>query len=145
MKCPACEKESVKFDIYSTLSLPFPQNKKDGAISIHHCLEQFTTGEQLDEENAWYCSTCKKHVRALKTMKLWSTPDILIIHLKRFTFRRTKRGGLMRSKLTNTIDFPVDNLDMENYLQGPIDANAPPQYKVCMLLSSNLFSILFLV
>ena len=135
VKCPACGKESVKFDVYSTLSLPLPQSENGGVISIYHCLEQFTMGEQLDEENAWYCSACKKHVRALKTMKLWSIPDILIIHLKRFTFRRTKRGGLVRSKLKDSIDFPVDKLDMETYVQGPIDARAPPHYKVCTYFS----------
>ena len=131
VKCPACGKESVKFEVYSTLSIPLAQKKiSDSALSIYDCLDQFTSGEQLDEENAWYCSGCKKHVCALKTIKLWSIPDVLIIHLKRFTFKKTKRGSLLWSKLKDVVDFPINKLDMERFVQGPVDPNALPHYKV---------------
>merc|ERR1740124_282525 len=129
LTCLTCRKESVKFDVYSNLSLSLePSSSDDGRpISITDCLEQFTMGEQLDEQNAWYCPTCRKNVRALKMMKLWSTPDILILHLKRFTFDTcSKRGGLVRSKIESVVDFPIDTLDMEPYIQGPIDPAAPP-------------------
>ena len=150
LTCLTCRKESVKFDVYSNLSLSLePSSSDDGRpISITDCLEQFTMGEQLDEQNAWYCPTCRKNVRALKMMKLWSTPDILILHLKRFTFDTcSKRGGLVRSKIESVVDFPIDTLDMEPYIQGPIDPAAPPSYAVrpasftrtfCYLLDTSL-------
>ena len=128
--CPICGKESIKFDVYSTLSLSLTPSRDRKSIPISECLEKFTEGEQLDENNAWFCPKCKNHVCALKTMKLWSTPDILILHLKRFTFNTSQLGGLVRSKIEETVEFPVDKLDMSPYILGPIDPNAPPVYKV---------------
>ena len=37
-------------------------------VSLDQCFETFTKPERLDENNMWYCSNCKEHVRALKTM-----------------------------------------------------------------------------
>jgi len=130
LTCLTCRKESVKFDVYSNLSLSLDASSEDGKpISLADCLEKFTMGEQLDEQNAWDCPTCKKKVRALKKMKLWSTPDILILHLKRFTFDTcSERGELVRSKIESVVDFPIDTLDMEPYIEGPIDPAAPPSY-----------------
>jgi len=130
LTCLTCRKESVKFDVYSNLSLSLDASSVDGKpISIADCLEKFTMGEQLDEQNAWDCPNCKKKVRALKKMKLWSTPDILILHLKRFTFDTcSERGELVRSKIESVVDFPIDTLDMEPYIEGPIDPAAPPSY-----------------
>lgn len=39
-------------------------------------------------------------------------PNILIIHLKRFSYSRTHRD-----KLDVLVDFPVENLDMTSYVQ----------------------------
>jgi len=130
--CPVCGRESVKFDVYSVISLPIVQPKNNTRrVPITDCMEQFTIGEQLDEQNTWYCPSCKGHVCALKMMKLWSTPDILVIHLKRFTFNKCmRRGGLVRSKIEDIVDFPVDRLDMGPYILGPIDPAAPPVYEL---------------
>ena len=32
------------------------------------CLEEFERPEQLDEDNKWYCPSCKDHVQATKTL-----------------------------------------------------------------------------
>jgi len=130
--CLLCRKESVKFDVYSILSLSLLPSEDGKPLSINDCLEQFTMGEQLDENNAWFCPKCNKNVQSSKMMKLWSTPDILILHLKRFTFDKcSKQGGLVRSKIETIVDFPIDtSLDMAPYIQGPIDPTAPPHYKL---------------
>jgi len=80
-------------------------------VTLHHCLKAFTTTERLDENNKWYCSSCKEHVRALKTMELWRLPSVLVVHLKRFEFR----NALRRDKLDTLVDFPFENLDMSQY------------------------------
>ena len=51
---------------------------------IHHCLREFSKPETLDRDNLWYCSKCKEHVQATKTMQLMRLPEVLILHLKRF-------------------------------------------------------------
>lgn len=132
LTCPSCGKESIKFDVYSSISLPLVPAKGRNSILLKDCLDQFAAGEQLDEHNAWYCSTCKKHVCALKLITLWNTPDILILHLKRFTFEKcpTVDGRLLRKKIEEKVDFPIDRLDLSPYILGPKDEDAPPIYKV---------------
>lgn len=50
--------------------------------------------EQLDDENKWHCSGCKRAVRASRqTVLAWPPPTVLGIHLKRFDFRVAKPQG----------------------------------------------------
>jgi len=129
--CPQCQKESIKFDVYSTISLPVEvkTNVKDPTIPLFACLDRFTSPEVLDENNLWYCPDCKEHVRARKHITLWSTPDILILHIKRFTYNSVgTRGRLRRSKLVCPVDFPIEGLDLSKYVMGPQYADSPPIY-----------------
>jgi len=80
-------------------------------LTLDQCLENFTQPERLDEDNKWYCSRCKDHVRAEKKMTLWRLPNILVIHLKRFEFR----NALRREKLDSLVEFPLGGLDMSKY------------------------------
>lgn len=132
LTCPRCGRESIKFDVYSTISVPLVEDKnRTNAIKLEDCIEKFMEGEQLDDLNAWYCPSCKKHVCALKMIALWSVPDVLILHLKRFQFDHcTVRNEVVRSKIDDTVVFPIDHLDLRQHVLGPIDENAPPIYKV---------------
>lgn len=62
----------------------------------------------------WYCSKCKEHVPALKKIEIYSVPEFLIVHFKRFSHQRNSMFG--SRKLNMHIDFPVVGLDMTNYL-----------------------------
>lgn len=55
-----------------------------GAVSLAQCFNQYTTEEQLSENDPWYCASCRQHQRAHKKLELWSLPRVLVIHLKRF-------------------------------------------------------------
>lgn len=46
-------------------------------------------------------------------MAVWSTPDILVLHLKRFEYRNV----FWRDKLNTFVDFPLLGLDMSKYAQ----------------------------
>jgi ubiquitin carboxyl-terminal hydrolase 4/11 len=81
------------------------------SVSLGQCLDAFTKPERLDEHNMWYCSNCKEHVQAMKTMELWRLPNVLIVHLKRFEFK----NALRRDKLDTLVDFPVDGMDMSRH------------------------------
>jgi ubiquitin carboxyl-terminal hydrolase 4/11/15 len=96
-------------------------------VTLDECFEQFTKPERLDEHNMWFCSRCKEHVRAMKTMQLWRLPNILLVHLKRFEFKH----ALRRDKLDTLVDFPLDGLDMSvhcasarstNFVDGSVPA-----------------------
>lgn len=49
-----------------------------------------------------YCPMCKKHQFATKKLDLWSLPEVLIIHLKRFSYTKYSR-----EKLDTVVDFPL--------------------------------------
>lgn len=50
-----------------------------------------------------YCPKCKQHREASKQLLLWRLPNVLIIQLKRFSFR----SFIWRDKINDMVDFPV--------------------------------------
>jgi len=93
-----------------------PQNiefEKKSSITLYDCLEHSTNSEVLDEDNKWYCSKCKKHVQATKTYQIYSLPKVLIIHLMRF-----KTRGFWREKNNSLVEFPLEGLDLSEYVLG---------------------------
>lgn len=138
LTCPSCGRESIKFDVFSTISLPLSLDKNTGVIDLGDCIEKFMEGEQLDDMNAWYCPGCKKHVCALKMIALWSVPDILILQLKRFTFDHCAiRNDVVRSKIDETVKFPIEGLDLRKHVLGNIDEEAPPVYRVSSFICTT--------
>jgi ubiquitin C-terminal hydrolase len=53
-------------------------------IMIPFFEQEYTSDEVLGTENAWLCPSCNKKGKGVKKLALWSLPEILIIHLKRF-------------------------------------------------------------
>ncbi|KAI1363712.1 hypothetical protein F5Y08DRAFT_235342 [Xylaria arbuscula] len=82
------------------------KRRKHG-LTLDECLDEFERDEILSEQDMWYCPRCKEHRRASKKLDLWKTPDILVIHLKRFS-----SSGYRRDKLETLVDFPTENLDI---------------------------------
>lgn len=74
-------------------------------------MQAFQTSEELEAEDSWFCSKCKRHVQANKKLDLWTTPEVLVVHLKRFFFTR-----LRRDKLDVKVEFPLENWDLSEYL-----------------------------
>ncbi|KAL4803450.1 hypothetical protein BDV18DRAFT_153729 [Aspergillus unguis] len=89
------------------------QRRKRG-VTLYECLDEFNKEEILSENDAWYCPRCKEHRRASKKFELWKTPDILVMHLKRFS---ASRG--FRDKLDVMVDFPVESLDLAGRVEAP--------------------------
>lgn len=74
----------------------------------------------MSAEDAWRCPHCQQYLPVVKTLGLWSLPDILVIHFKRFRQQHSK--GPQSSKLTTTVEFPLTNFDMTPHLaKGSID------------------------
>jgi ubiquitin carboxyl-terminal hydrolase 4/11/15 len=88
------------------------KEKKNKGISLQDCLDEFTKEEKLGEDDLWYCPSCKKHQQATKRFDLWKAPDVLVVHLKRFSNSRT-----LRDKIDAFIDFPIKDLDLENMVR----------------------------
>ena len=82
-------------------------SRRKNGITLGDCLDEFGKPEILSENDAWYCPRCKEHRRASKKFELWRSPDILVIHLKRFSAQ-----GRFRDKLDVSVDFPTKGLDL---------------------------------
>ncbi|CUS12000.1 unnamed protein product [Tuber aestivum] len=82
--------------------------RKRKGIHLEDCLDEFAKEEILSEEDPWYCPRCKVHRRASKKFELWKCPDILVIHLKRFSSSRN-----FRDKIDVLIDCPVTGLNLQ--------------------------------
>ncbi|ESW97058.1 hypothetical protein KL918_000669 [Ogataea parapolymorpha] len=80
-------------------------------ISLDNCMEMFSNPEVLGENDLWYCPNCKEHRQATKKIEIWSVPDILTIHLKRF--ENTKSFS---DKIDAVVEFPIEGLDMSKYV-----------------------------
>lgn len=87
------------------------RNKR--TLTIEDCLNEFTKEEQLGESDPWYCPHCKDFKQATKKFDLWKVPDILVVHLKRFS-----SGRIGRDKIDSLIDFPIDGLDLTERVEG---------------------------
>jgi ubiquitin carboxyl-terminal hydrolase 4/11 len=108
-------------------SYPSKKKNKPSAINLYQCLDAFSIRETLPSTETYYCAHCKQHLAPLKKMDIWSCPDVLVIHLKRFQYTQGTYH-VHRDKITETIDFPIDGLDLRAFVKGPIDESAPPVY-----------------
>uniref|UniRef100_A0A2P2M494 Ubiquitin carboxyl-terminal hydrolase n=4 Tax=Rhizophora mucronata TaxID=61149 RepID=A0A2P2M494_RHIMU len=81
------------------------------SASLYKCLEAFLREEPLGPDDMWYCPNCKKHRQASKKLDLWRLPEILVVHLKRFSYNR-----YLKNKLETYVDFPIDDLDLSTYI-----------------------------
>ena len=86
----------------------------DSKITLGDCLKNFCKEEKLETGNEWYCPKCKKHTLATKKMELFYLPKLLIICFKRFV-----RESFRWRKNEVFVDFPINNLDMGEYMIGP--------------------------
>lgn len=79
-------------------------------VDLHDCFKTFTNAEVLDEDT-WYCGRCKTHRRGLMQASLYRLPDILVIHIKRFSMTARRRD-----KIRTKVIFPLVSLNMGEYL-----------------------------
>ncbi|CCD23082.1 putative ubiquitin-specific protease UBP12 NDAI_0B00480 [Naumovozyma dairenensis CBS 421] len=100
--------------------LPNPQLEKlkeqrdkqeERHITLDDCLKLFSKPEILSSNDSWYCPHCKEHRQATKQIELWNTPDILLIHLKRFENQRS-----FSDKIVDTVFFPITDFDISEHL-----------------------------
>ena len=89
-------------------------NLNNSIITLGDCLKNFCKEEKLEKGNEWYCPKCKKHTLASKKMELFYLPKILIICFKRFV-----RESFRWRKNEVFVDFPINSLDMGEYMIGP--------------------------
>ncbi|KAL1787088.1 ubiquitin carboxyl-terminal hydrolase 8 [Sigmodon hispidus] len=123
VQCLTCHKKSRTFEAFMYLSLPLASTSK---CTLQDCLRLFSKEEKLTDNNRFYCSHCRARRDSLKKIEIWKLPPVLLVHLKRFSY-----DGRWKQKLQTSVDFPLENLDLAQYVIGP--KNSLKKY--------NLFSV----
>lgn len=105
--CTCCRATNLKFEPFLTLPIDIKNN------DLYDCLDTLCNEQQLDTNNKLRCGFCGLSNRAHKKTLFWKTPKILVIHIKRF--------GIGSQKITTNINYPINDLDLSNY----IDSKSP--------------------
>uniref|UniRef100_A0AAX7SQX1 Ubiquitin carboxyl-terminal hydrolase n=1 Tax=Astatotilapia calliptera TaxID=8154 RepID=A0AAX7SQX1_ASTCA len=79
-----------------------------------------------------YCPVCKKHQLSTKKLDLWSLPEVLIIHLKRFSYTK-----FTREKLDSIVEFPLRDLDFSGFLLRKTLSSEEPPSRYDLIAVSN--------
>ncbi|NWH66322.1 UBP43 hydrolase, partial [Geococcyx californianus] len=87
------------------------QAHQQQSCSLEECFQLYTKEEQLAPDDAWRCPHCKVPQQGMVKLSLWTLPDILIIHLKRF-----RQVAARRHKLSTLVQFPLRGLDMAPHM-----------------------------
>jgi len=108
LTCTFCEHRSVTYDPFWDLSLPIPTKNETGEMMISKCFRMFTREETLDGDEKPSCEKCKKRRKCTKRFLIDRFPQVLVLHLKRFS------GVRYRTKLETKVVFPYE-LNLEDY------------------------------
>ncbi|KAM5214989.1 ubiquitin carboxyl-terminal hydrolase 43 isoform 2-T2 [Hipposideros larvatus] len=105
------------------------QAHQQHSCTLDECFQFYTKEEQLAQDNAWKCPHCKVLQQGTVKLSLWTLPDILIIHFKRFC-----QVGERRNKLFTLVKFPLCGLNMAPHVAqrnaGPKPGPGPwPSWK----------------
>uniref|UniRef100_A0A7N8X243 ubiquitinyl hydrolase 1 n=1 Tax=Mastacembelus armatus TaxID=205130 RepID=A0A7N8X243_9TELE len=87
------------------------QHLQPQTCSLAQCFQLYTKEEQLAPDDAWRCPHCKQLQQGSIKLSLWTLPDILILHLKRF-----RQDGDRRMKMQNMVKFPLMGMDMAPHM-----------------------------
>ncbi|KAI9591430.1 hypothetical protein BDF19DRAFT_455205 [Syncephalis fuscata] len=118
--CKHCNMTSTNYSPFTFLSIPIP--KKKGKSSITACLDDLPLRSHLKATmHGEHCPKCKKARSATKKLNLARLPNVLIIHLKRFSFQ-----GPFRDKLDTMVDFPLSQLDVAKYVTPGLKSTVSP-------------------
>ena len=93
---------------YFMINLSLPTDNKNP--SLKDCFDLYVNGETLEGENAWYNENTKLKQNVQKKLIYWSMPSIMVIDIKRFNHKNQKNQI--------PVTFPLDNLDVSDYVVG---------------------------
>nr|XP_009678106.1 PREDICTED: ubl carboxyl-terminal hydrolase 18 isoform X2 [Struthio camelus australis] len=104
MVCQECSFETKRNSNMITLPLSMLDSSSHLLKTLEDCLQYFFYPEELTGHNMCFCEHCGKKTPFLQSMKLAHLPQTLILHLKRFCFRKSASIH----KLCHYLPFPQD-------------------------------------
>jgi ubiquitin C-terminal hydrolase len=125
-KCNDCRFTTLMFEPFIMLTLPIPESRNSADIS--DCLKTYASTVQLTGKDKYQCDNCKDLKDAEQSTYLWETPEILIVHLKRFITKQY--GNSIRTEKNGTmITYPLQDLDITPTI-SPYNRNGNYKYEL---------------
>ncbi|CAI7640164.1 unnamed protein product [Penicillium glandicola] len=129
IKSMECDHISERLEPFSAI-----QCEIKGKATLEDSLRAYVAGEVMQGDNKYSCTSCGRHVDAVKRACLKDVPDNLIFHLKRFDFDMVH---MLRSKINDEFQFP-HHIDMTPYtvehLSDPDQTIAPDIFELVGVL-----------
>ena len=107
--CSNCGYVSSTYEDYYTLSLEIKNQR-----NLDDSLERFVAASTVSD---YKCSNCEKRVDVSKRTLISTLPNVLVVHLQRFTYNF---DTFMNEKIHSRLEFPT-NLDMSKYTEEGYD------------------------
>ncbi|EGR27738.1 ubiquitin carboxyl-terminal hydrolase family protein, putative [Ichthyophthirius multifiliis] len=124
VQCNKCEHVSCAYDPFLDLSLSIDDKNLQ---NIDQCLENFFKAEQIDGN--YKCEKCNKISKPQKKIRIGKTPQILVLHLKRFKMFPYKK------KINSNISYS-HILDIKRYCSLQNNQNQV-NYKLFSIISHS--------
>jgi ubiquitin C-terminal hydrolase len=110
------KEKSFSMEPFGCLQIPVPKQTKMGiSIQLRDCIDAYFQTEPLlvSNGNGWNSEELGRKVNASKAMRIWTSPDVLIITLSRFGFFS------IGEKISTPVEYPLVDLDLTSYTSGP--------------------------
>ena len=111
VECNECKCNENVFEPYNTLEL----NITPDSTALETCLDEYFNDNETIHN--WKCDKCLS-TTCNKSTSVWTLPNHLIIHLKRF-----QNNG---EKVSSAVDFPIEDLNLTKYMSN--DKKDPNNY-----------------
>ena len=129
IKSKQCEHISERLEPFSAIQCDI-----NGKSTLMESLSAYVSGEVMEGDNKYSCTSCGSYVDAVKRACLKDIPDHLIFHLKRFDYD-VMTG--QRSKINSRFEFPRE-IDMAPYhvdsLKSPEEHGPPDVFELVGIL-----------
>lgn len=118
VECKTCFNTKNIFQTFSIWQLPIPIDKENPKkeFQLNECMNKWSENESLDDADRITCDFCGLKSNIDKRCSIYKPPKILVIQLKRF--ERNLYGNLT-NKINNKVIFPIENLDISDYISSP--------------------------
>ncbi|XP_033732900.1 LOW QUALITY PROTEIN: ubiquitin carboxyl-terminal hydrolase 1-like [Pecten maximus] len=116
-KCLECEFSRERIEEFHDISVPLKKEKsdddndedmesdEDDNSCLKKMMDAFSEVERLRDENKYYCDNCIRHVEAERSLHYEVLPNVLSLHLKRFSASSGLYGYV--SKINDHVTIPL--------------------------------------